>query len=541
MPEHRTAVESGKAIRKILIRRSDQRLTCLGDASIMSYRHALCLYPYIVDQRPGIGIFPPTGLEYIATALKGHVGRVSLIDLRHERPLQRVERISDLIHREGVDLLCINIGWRARYEKICEYVARLPADITTVIGGHEATEQVEDVFRRCPNVDAVVRGEGEQAITELADGVPWEQVLSLSYRTADGHIRHNGNRPLQPIDEISPPDRSLRRTRYYPTLRGVRLLDVEFDTIVASRGCPYKCKFCSMTMNPLGQKRDYVSRSAESVAAEIESSSADVIFFADDIFFLEPRKAERLCDILIERGVKKRYGVQCRIEVSKFPRMLEKAYQAGFRVLDLGIESASDRILKEMQKGFTTQQVREAFKVLGEFPFWFHGYFIYGNVGETEEEMSAIPRFARELGLHSIGLSLLRVDNFTPWRNLVESTPGYRVGRNGYVYSDKFDKRRLRQIRNRIRNDFYYNPAQITRMVKTLNDCALVTYPQMLRLLALSPLVGWDYLLHFARKSYRRSSNKAALPRTAVRAMDTDELSVPSSASPQARRAGSNL
>jgi anaerobic magnesium-protoporphyrin IX monomethyl ester cyclase len=493
----------------------------------MSYRHALCLYPYTVDQRPGIGIFPPTGLEYIATALKGHVDRISLIDLRHERALQRVERISGLILREGVDLLCINIGWRARYDKVCEYVAGLPADITTVVGGHEATEQVEDIFRRCPNVNAVVRGEGEKAIAELADGMPWEQVLGLSYRTADGKIGHNDNRPLQPIDEIIPPDRSLRRTCYYPTLRGVRLLNVEFDTILASRGCPYKCEFCSLTMNPLGQKRDYVSRSAESVVAEIESTSADFILFADDIFFLEPRKVERLCDLLLERGIKKRYAVQCRIEVFRFPQMLEKAYRAGFRVLLLGIESASDRILKRMHKGFTTQQVREAFKVLRRFPFWYHGYFIYGNIGETEEEMLAIPEFARELGLHSIALSLLRVDKFTPWRKLVEDAPGYRIGRNGYVYSDRFDKHRLRRIRNRIRSDFQYRPAQIVRTVKALNDCSVVTYPQMLRLLALSPLGGWDYLLHRARKWYRRSRNRAAPPEAPRPLLDSAAVGLP--------------
>ena len=478
----------------------------------MRYRHALCLYPYVADQRPGIGIFPPTGLEYVATALKGHVDRLTLIDLRHERGLQPVERLGEWIHRHGVDLLGINIGWRARYNEICDYVARLPAHVTTVVGGHEATAQVEDIFRRCPNVDAVVRGEGEQTIAELAEGAPWDGILGLSYRAADGAIRHNGNRPLQPIEAIAPPDRSLRRVRYYPTLRGVRLLNLEFDTILASRGCPYKCEFCSLTMNPLGQKRDYASRSVESVVAEIESSSADMILFADDIFFLEPRKAERLCDLLIERGIDKRYVVQCRIEVYKFPNLLEKAYRAGFRVLLLGIESASDRTLEKMHKGFTTQQVREAFKVLRRFPFWYHGYFIYGNVGEMEEEMSAISGFARELGLHSLGLSLLRMDRFSPWRKVVEETPGYRIGSNGYVYSDAFDKRRLRRIRNHILNDFLYRPGQILRTVMTLNDSALLTYPQMLRLLTMTPLIGWDYLLHRARKRQRRSRGGAAQP-----------------------------
>lgn len=468
------------------------------------FRHALCLYPYVVDQRPGLGIFPPTGLEYIATALKGHVERITLIDLRHERPLQQPERLNDWIRRQGVDLLCVNIGWHARYAKTCDRVACLPDEITTVVGGHEASEQVEDIFQRCPNVDAVVRGEGEQTIAELADGAAWERILGLSYRATDDGIRHNANRPLLPVGQIPPPDRSLRRVRYYPTLRGTRLLNMQFDTILASRGCPYKCEFCSLTMNPLGQKRDYESRPVEAVAAEIESSSADLIMFADDIFFLEPRKTEALCDRLIERGVKKLYGVQCRMEIYKFPRMLEKAYRAGFRVLLLGLESASDRMLKRMHKGFTTQQVREAFEVLRKFPFWYHGYFIYGNVDETEEEMLAIPEYARELGLHSITLSLLRVDKFTPWRKEIEEMPGYRIGRNGYVYAAGFDKNRLRRIRNRIRNDFQYRPAQIVKAIKAANDCSIITYPRLLRLLAFFPLGGWDYLAHRFEKWRRR-------------------------------------
>lgn len=470
-----------------------------------SYQHALCLYPYIVDQRPGVGIFPPTGLEYIATALKGHVGRISLIDLRHERNLQPIEALTEFIERGGVDLLCISIGWRARYERVTRYVAQLPAHVTTVAGGYEATEQVEDIFQRCPNVNGIVRGEGEQTIVELADGVPWERILGLSFRKEDGSLHHNDNRPLASIDTIAPPDRTLRRSKYCPTLRGVRLMNKQFDTLLASRGCPYKCEFCSLVLNPLGQLRGYVSRSAESVVAEIESSPADIIMFADDIFFLEPRKAEELCDLLISRGIKKNYIVQCRIEVYKFPRMLEKAWKAGFRALLFGIESASDHILKSMHKGFTTDKCREAFAVLRKFPFWMHGYFIYGCVGETEEEMLSVTRFARELGLHSISLSQLRMDKFTPWRKTVEQTPGYRISSNGYVYSDRIDKKRMRQIRNRIRNGFQYHPAQIAKMVRKLNDSSIVTGPEMLRLVGLSPVVGWDYLLHRLAKRHRRT------------------------------------
>jgi radical SAM superfamily enzyme YgiQ (UPF0313 family) len=216
-------------------------------------------------------------------------------------------------------------------------------------------------------------------------------------------------------------------------LRGIRLLPVEFDTILGSRGCPYKCKFCTFSLNPLGQKRDYVARSPELVVDEIEASRGKIILFADDNFFLEPDRVERICDLLIERGIDKWYFANARLEVAKYPHMLEKAYRAGFRMLFLGIESASDRILKQLGKGFNTRQVRDAFTVLRRLPFFYHAFFIYGNVGEAEEEMMAIPEFAGELGVHAIGLSLLRVDKFTPLRQLVESTPGYWISSSAHA------------------------------------------------------------------------------------------------------------
>jgi radical SAM superfamily enzyme YgiQ (UPF0313 family) len=176
------------------------------------YRHVLCLYPYLKDQEPGINLWPPTGLEYIATALKGHVERISLIDLRHERRFHAPRRMAEFIH-SGVDLVCVSVYWKACYKQVCEYIRQLPSDRPVIMGGREASDHVQDILARCPNVTAVVRGEGEQTIQEIADGRPWERILGLSYRS-NGAVVHNPNRPLQAIEQIAPPDRSLRRSRY---------------------------------------------------------------------------------------------------------------------------------------------------------------------------------------------------------------------------------------------------------------------------------------------------------------------------------------
>jgi radical SAM superfamily enzyme YgiQ (UPF0313 family) len=475
----------------------------------MKYQHALCLYPYVSDQSPGIGIFPPTGLEYIATALRGHVGRISLIDLRHERSLQPLSALNEFIRREKVDLICVSLSWQWKYARLCDYIRQLPADRMIVVGGRQATDNVDDVFAKCPNVRVIVRGEGEETIAEFTDDKPWEQILGLSFRNGE-KIVHNGNRPLQSVDQIPPPDRTLRRSRYFPVLRGKQLMPLEFDTILSSRGCPYKCKFCTFNLNPLGQKREYEARSPEAVVDEIAASSADIIQFADDNFFVFPSRVEKICDLLIQRGIKKLYCANARMEVSKNPKMLEKAYQAGFRVLLLGIESATDRILEQLDKGFTTAQVREAFTVFRKFPFFYHGYFIYGNIGEKEEEMLAIPDFAHELGLHAIGLSQLHMDKFTPLRQVVESTPGYWISPNGHVYNDEYNKERLLKIRNKIRNRFWYCPSQIKKILSTLNQTGLYRYKDFLHLGVALPRVGFDYLTSRTQKSLRQWKEKIA-------------------------------
>jgi len=476
------------------------------------YRHALCLYPYYSgDRGTGLDFFPPTGLEYVATALKGHVDQISLVDLRYKRSLLSIRKMSEFIHR-GIDLICVSNSWRAQYEKVCDYISQLPSAPTTVVGGREATENVEDIFLRCPNVDAVVRGEGEQTIQELSDGRPWDQILGLSYRR-NGAIIHNPNRPLQPIEDINPPDRSLRQSRYFPVAHGIRMLPMEFDTVLGSRGCPYKCKFCTFSMNPLGQKRDYVARSPESVVDEIEASKGNVIIFSDDNFFVKPDRVERICDLIIERGINKLYFANARIEAAKYPHMLEKAYRAGFRMLLLGIESTSDRILEQLGKGFNTRQIREAFTVFRRFPFFYHAYFIYGNIGETEQEMLSIPQFARELGVHTINLSRLRMDKFTPLRQLVESTQGYWIGKKGKVYSQEFDSKKIKQIRNQIRSRFYYRLEQLAKIRRTLNNCEILTYGQtaklVLKLGLVSPLLLLDYVANSIRRTFQRLVTKS--------------------------------
>jgi radical SAM superfamily enzyme YgiQ (UPF0313 family) len=474
--------------------------------SMKNYKNVLALYPYFGHSTPTMGMFPPTGLEYIAAGMKDLVGKVTLLDLRYEKAYQDPEILGKFITSE-IDLLCISVQWGTQFKRICDYISQLPPDVCTIVGGYKATQEVEEMFERCPNIDMIVRGEGEEIIKQIVTGVPYKDILGLSYRK-DGKVVHNEIHPLPDVATISFPDRSLRRQDHYWVQHGTRLSSVTFDTILTTRGCPFKCKFCTFSLNPLGQKRSYTERPLESVIEELKQIKADFVLFSDDNFFTNPKRSEKLCDLIIENNIKKTFAVQARIDMAKHPRILDKAWKAGFRIFLIGVESPHDRILKNLSKGITRQQIRDAFAVLEQYDFFLHGYFIYGNIGETEEEMLYIPKFAREIKLDSITFQKLRVEKFSPLKEIVESTPGYHFDRiGGPVYSDRYGREELKQIRNKIRGGFY-NTRQIIHIVRKVGRIGLFSWRDLMVALPNLP-----YLMYkLARRKKRKSRKIPARP-----------------------------
>ena len=451
----------------------------------MKYKHALFLNPYI-EVSTEMMLFPPTGLEYVATSAKGLVGKVTIVDLRYDNVLRDTGKLMDFIRKE-IDIICVSVSWNRHKDEVYALMNSMPDEIPLIVGGYKATEDVVEIFEKCPKVDIIVRGEGEETMKEIALGGPLENILGISYMSG-GKIVHNKNRPLPDINTITPPDRSLRQYEYSLMSNGTRLTSATLDTILSSRGCPFKCKFCTFNLNLLGQKRDYASRSPESVIEEIKGISADIILFSDDNFFTEPKRAEKICDMIIAQKIKKRFVAQTRIDLAEYPELLKKMVKAGFKMLLLGIESPNDRILKDLNKGFDQATIRKRFSVFRKFPIIYHGYYIYGNIGETEEEMLYISKFSKEIGLDSVAFSKLRVDINSPLREIVKNTPGYHLTVRGELYSDKYSHSYLKLIHRKMRASFY-TPFGILKVIWKGIRARAFTFGEVLAFAAAAPLL----------------------------------------------------
>ena len=454
--------------------------------------HALCVYPYRNDGFHA-GFLPPLGLELIASVLEPSYRSVEIVDLR-----RRTGRTIDFCRPE-TDLICFSINWKRDVESIRGEIRSVPLEAFVLLGGRHVTENPQEWFAACPNIDAIVRGDGEEAVEELCHGNPLAGITGLSFRR-NGRIVHNPNRTPGHLRDDLLPARHLRMEPYQLGLEGVEA-GILIDMVSSSRGCPFNCNFCSFSRNPWGKKRQWSARSPESVADELAQIEAPVVAFTDDLFTFDMDRVDRICDLILASGIKKKYIINARLEIAERPDVLQKMEKAGFLLLMLGIESTQDKTLRSMRKGFDTARIRECFKVLGQSSMILNGYFILGNIGESVEEMLQTVPFSRELGLDSIAISILRSSPYSGLDELVAESPGYHIAHNGKIYSDHCSLKELRDLHHRIYREFY-TPGQLFRIArKGIRHGALRFLPQVLPQL---PRLTWSITSNYRQHQHRR-------------------------------------
>ncbi len=454
----------------------------------MKYKNPLCIYPYRQELK-AFEFLPPIGIEYIASAIEDIVDSLKIIDLRYEK-----KPLSSFINKK-TDLVLVSYNWDFEEIFVKNTINSIPKNITVILGGRHATQHVEELFKNIPRIDGIVRGDGEEAAREIVRKGISRDIDGLSFRLND-KIVHNKNRGLEPVRSNCFPNRKLRRYKYMVTFDEFNS-DIQIDLMLGSRGCPFNCKFCDFKFNPLGEKRKWSCRTPESVISEIKTIEAEVIGFADDIFTADMDWVERLCDLIIKEGIKKKFVINARLEVAKRPEVLEKMYKAGFAGFLLGVESAHDKTLASMNKGFSVQKIREYFEVLKKFNFFYHCYFIIGNIGETRDEILDIIKFSHELGVDTLGLSILRATKYSPLKDIIKQLDDYYIEDNsGKVYSNLLSIEDLNQIRRTIYSSFFTMPV-ILRILKKLIIYRFLTVGRLYKI-----------IIHMVRKKIQKTAKK---------------------------------
>jgi radical SAM superfamily enzyme YgiQ (UPF0313 family) len=237
----------------------------------------------------------------------------------------------------------------------------------------------------------VVVGEGEATTKELflslaGSGVAVDEIKGLGFRRNREYV-FTGKR-----DNLKSSDLGL----VHPDYDKATLSQLSTTPIESSRGCPKDCNFCSVTRF---HSRSYRTKSREWVIKELQRMNfyGKHVFFTDDNFDGNKRQSIALLEQIIESGLNKKYGLaQVTINAASDNSLLDLMWDAGIRVLCIGIESINNETLETYSKRVSAEQNKEAIKTLKEKGFWIHGMMMPGGDGDTPESLEETSEWAKK-------------------------------------------------------------------------------------------------------------------------------------------------
>ncbi len=374
------------------------------------FRKVALIYP----AKRNMGCWPALGLAYIAAMLEKVGHTVSIID--RNPVLSQGGDVEAFTRKALADFKPDFVGITATTPLMEDVVSILHLlqetipGIPLILGGPHVTALPEATLKQFPEVDIVVRGEGELTMPEIVAGCPLTEVLGITWRK-DGEVISNPARPLiTDLDALPFPSRNLFDMEFYLqpdniVIRGLR--GIRATHIYNARGCYYNCKFCA---GAAVFGREVRSNSAHTIVEEINhlinEYNVEALYFDEDVFFSSRLRAETICKALIEAEIPKKikWAGLMRANAAPFD-VLKMMKDSGCVQVEFGFETGSARMLKVVRKGVILEQNYAAARNSHKAGLRLLASMIVGCPSETSAEYNETIEFLRDIEPHYIGFN----------------------------------------------------------------------------------------------------------------------------------------
>ncbi|MFN8401561.1 MAG: radical SAM protein [Anaerolineales bacterium] len=354
--------------------------------------------------------YPPLGTLYAASYVREKGYEVTLFDAMLAESEEEWAKSLDahqpqyaVIYEDNFNYLskmCLSRMREAAFTMI--HMAK-QRGCTVILCGADVTDHYEKYLEQ--GADYCILGEGEETLAELLD----QLSTGNDAREVIGHVSrltlHASKRPdIKNVDALPFPAWDLVDIQKYKRIWYEKHGYFSMN-MVTTRGCPYHCNWCA---KPIWGQR-YNSRSPENVAAEMkwikENFAPDHIWFADDIFGLKPNWVERFADLLIENDAVIPFKCLKRADLvtEKTAAALAKA---GCKIVWVGAESGSQKILDAMDKGDKVEDIYRAAKLLHKYGIKIGFFLQFGYPGETWSDVQLTLKMVRDCMPDDIGISV---------------------------------------------------------------------------------------------------------------------------------------
>lgn len=363
-------------------------------------------------------LIPPFSLGYLATAVrKNH--EVEILDgIKEKLTFENFENILkekrfDVI---GIQIFTFHIVQAREYIKI---IKRVLPEAKILLGGPHPSCSPQNIFELFPDLDWAFRGEAEIGLAKLMDYLAEEnlseeslkQIPGLVWKDNAGKTIVNSQIFVENLDELGIPSWDLIRPDIYPLApHGGFFKNYPIAPIVITRGCPFSCTYCA---GHLVTGKKIRSRSADNVIEEIKILYHDYgireIHIEDDNFTFNKRLVYDFCRLLKENKLDITWTCPNGVRLDTLDeKLLIAMKEAGLYSISVGVESGSERILRDMKKSLTKEKIREKINLLKKCGLEVSGFFIIGYPTETKKDIMETINFACSLDLKRAGFSLFK-------------------------------------------------------------------------------------------------------------------------------------
>ncbi len=425
-----------------------------------------------------IGLLPPLGVGYLASALEARGHSVALVDaIAEQLDVPETARAVAALRPEVVGISSYTTLTPNDAYALAKTLKEQCPEVPIVMGGPHVTAFARTILDECPCVDLLIPGDGEVVLCEVVDRFaqrqPFHDVRGILYRDSTGTIVETPPpEPVRDIDRFPHPARRIYKHELYcplPSLSARRPV----TSMITSRGCPWaRCTFC---YNAGEFRAPYRRRSPANVVDEMarlskERGIRNVVFW-DDHFCATEKWVGAFCDELDKARLGMIWSVISRVNTVT-PAMLKRMAASGCYSIQYGIESGCQEILDLVRKGHTLDQCRDAVRWAKEAGLDTRAFFILGFPTETPEMAEQTLRFACELNIDYVVFFSYHVWPGTDLASLAMSV-GYCGEYEGqhlpsYVPNTYPDAEALRATVKAAYRRYYFRPRYMARALARL-------------------------------------------------------------------------
>jgi anaerobic magnesium-protoporphyrin IX monomethyl ester cyclase len=328
--------------------------------------------------------YMPSGLLSIGAYLESKGYTVDMSDM-WEMSWEEIESTLKDLNPDIIFSSCLTDSRLSNF-KLAKIAKKLNPNVISVVGNAHATAMYDQILRNYPEIDYVVLGEGEITCLELIEHLKYREnflcsVKGIAYKS-NGEIRVTEKRPLANLDEFPFP----KKHRFF-------INEPHTALISTSRGCPYGCTYCSLTKFWQRWRGKSVEKVIEEVDFLVQNGLKHLIFNDDHFTYNKERTMK-----IVEHFKKYDFTWVMQTRVDKIDKeMYDLFKETRCTIVAFGVESMSPTILKNIHKGYTVEQVKEAFKMGHDAGVPLQANIMIGCTGETENTLNETIQGIKEI------------------------------------------------------------------------------------------------------------------------------------------------